>query len=174
MCVGIVEDTILITKTGKLRNFENKNAEIKLFLVKKPVKESIIFDKSFEAKNAKNEEKTEFELSLLYSTIYKKIVKQEFLEYKSKKHIFFYGYQKLEYYWDTKNQNIYFFQYVTGNKVFSLKAITQENIKNIEKNEKFELYKISETRINNESGKQKIEKKKKKKSCCQKCCDNCF
>lgn len=92
LCIGIVEDTILITKAGKLRNFENKNAEIKkkeiLFLVKKPVKESIIFDKAFEANNAKNTEKTEFEVSLLYSTIRNKIQNQTNLKYEDKIHIF--------------------------------------------------------------------------------------
>ena len=89
------EDTILITKAGKLRNFENKNAEIKkkeiLFLVKKPVKESIIFDKAFEANNAKNTEKTEFEVSLLYSTIRNKIQNQTNLQYEDKIHIFLWG-----------------------------------------------------------------------------------
>ena len=168
---GIVEDTILITKEGKLRNFENKKEEIKtkekLFLAKKPVKESLIFDKSFEANNAKNNEKTEFECSCYYLEIQKQIATQKFLEYNNKQHIFFYGYNKLEYYWDENNKNIYFFQAVTGNKVFSFKAIPQENIKNLEKDPNFEVYNIFETRIN-------IEKKKEKKSCCQKCCDNCI
>ena len=146
LCVGILEDKILITKEGKLKNFGNKKSQISekdtLCLIKKPVKESLIFDKSFEANNAKNDEHTEFECSFYYLEIQKKIANQGYLEYKNKQHIFFYGHNKLEYYWDENNKNIYFFQAVTGQKVFSLKAIPQENIKNIEKDSNFEVYNI--------------------------------
>ena len=89
LCVGIVEDKILITKEGELRNFRNKKIQIskenKLFLSKKPVKESLIFNIAFEAaNNAKNEQKTEFELSLLYLTIRNEIVNRENLKYDNK------------------------------------------------------------------------------------------
>ena len=61
LCIGIVEDTILITKEGKLRDFEDKKNQISkvntIYLVKKTVKESLIFDKAFKANNAKNTQK---------------------------------------------------------------------------------------------------------------------
>ena len=189
LCIGIVEDTILITKAGKLRNFEDKNKENKetkeLFLVKKPVKESIIFDKSFEANNAINDQKTEFELSLLYSTIRNKIQNQTNLQYEDKIHIFLLGYNKLLYYWDNIKKHIYFFQFFTGAKVFHEQPLTDNLIQKLKKYEKCVVYEVQS--INKQIPIQNVVHEvqdknqqilnldvKENKSCCQKCCDNCF
>ena len=172
LCIGIVEDTILITKAGKLRNFEDKNKENKetkeLFLVKKPVKESIIFDKSFEANNAINDQKTEFELSLLYLTIRQEMQKGlQNLKYEKKIHKFLLGYNKLYYYWDEIKNHIYFFQYYTGTLVFDDKALEEKEINAFKKE-----------CVVHEMQDQKLlipdPDVKGKKSCCQECCDNCF
>ena len=200
LCIGIVEDTILITKEGKLRNFENKNAEIKkneeLFLVKKPVKENLIFDKAFEvANNAKNPEKTEFEVFLLYSTIRNEIQNQENLKYEKTTHIFLLKCNKLYYYWDNIKKHIYFFQYYAGAKVFHDKPLSNNLIQALKNNKGCVVYEVQS--INQQKPNpnvvhevqdknlpildpnviHKVQDKiilEPEKSCCQKCCDNCF
>ena len=182
MCVGIVEDKILITKEGKLRNFENKKNQIPekktLSLLKKPVKESLIFDKSFEANNAKNTEKTKFEFSLLYSTIRQKIQGQGNLKYEDKEHIFLFGSHKLNYYWDNKKKQIYFFQYYTGKKACHSELLKENDIKTLKNGKECVVHEVQS--INQETPVQNVVNEKLKsdveenKSCCQKCCDNCF
>ena len=181
LCIGIVEDTILITKEGKLKDFGNKNEGIKknkeLHLVKKPVKESLIFDKSFEANNAKNTEKTEFEISLLYSTIRKKIQNQEILKYEEKIQIFLLGCNKLFYYWDEIKKHIYFFQFFTGGKVFQEETLSNKVIQEIKKDKKCVVHEVQN--INPQIFNPKVQQMyaqhvEVKKSCCQKCCGNCF
>lgn len=174
LCIGIVEDTILITKEGELKNFENKNEEIKktkeLFLVKKTVKKSLIFDQEFNANNAKNNQKTEFELSLLYLTIRQEIQKGlTNLKYENKIHIFLFGYNKLYYYWDEKRNHIYFFQYYTGGLVYDANTFKENQIKAFKKELKCVVHEMQDQKLlipdPDVEG---------KKSCCQKCCDNCF
>lgn len=177
LCLGIVEDKILITKEGKLRNFENKKIQIskenKLFLSKKPVKESLIFDKAFEAaNNAKNDQKTEFELSLLYLTIRQEMQKGlPNLKYENKIHKFLFGYNKLYYYWDEIKKHIYFFQYYTGTLVFHDKSLEENQIEALKNEKQCVVHEVQD--IN-----QQIPilgpDEEEKKSCCQKCCDNCF
>ena len=175
LCLGIVEDKILITKEGKLRNFENKKIQIskenKLFLSKKPVKESLIFDKAFEAaNNAKNDQKTEFELSLLYLTIRQEMQKGlPNLKYENKIHKFLFGYNKLYYYWDEIKKHIYFFQYYTGTLVFHDKSLEENQIEALKNEKQCVVHEVQD--IN-----QQIPilgpDEEEKKSCCQKCCDN--
>ena len=172
LCIGIAEDTILITKEGQLKNCANKNEENKetkeLFLVKKTVKKSLIFDKSFNANNAKNNQKTEFEPSLLYLTIRQEMQKGlPNLKYENKIHKFLFGYNKLYYYWDEIKNHIYFFQYYTGTLVFDDKALEEKEINAFKKE-----------CVVHEMQDQKLlipdPDVKGKKSCCQECCDNCF
>ena len=175
LCLGIVEDKILITKEGKLRNFENKKIQIskenKLFLSKKPVKESLIFNIAFEAaNNAKNEQKTEFELSLLYLTIRQEMQKGlPNLKYENKIHKFLFGYNKLYYYWDEIKKHIYFFQYYTGTLVFHDKSLEENQIEALKNEKQCVVHEVQD--IN-----QQIPilgpDEEEKKSCCQKCCDN--
>lgn len=192
LCLGIVEDKILITKEGKLRNFENKKNQISeketLYLVKKPVKESLIFDKAFEAAdNAKNPEKTEFEVFLLYSTIRNKIQNQEKLKYDNKIHIFLWGCNKLYYYWDNIKKHIYFFQYYTGAKVFHDEPIYNKLIQTLKNSKKCVVHEMQNKKllIHNQNVVHEVQDinqqipildpdVEEKKSCCQKCCDNCF
>ena len=192
LCVGIVEGKILITKEGKLRNFENKINQISkentIYLVKKPVKESLIFDKAFEAAdNAKNPGKTEFEVFLLYSTIRNKIQNQEKLKYDNKIHIFLWGCNKLYYYWDNIKKHIYFFQYYTGAKVFHDEPIYNKLIQTLKNSKKCVVHEMQNKKllIHNQNVVHEMQNKnqqipildpdvEEKKSCCQKCCDNCF
>lgn len=174
LCIGIAEDTILITKDGQLKNCANKNEEIKktkeLFLVKKTVKKSLIFDKSFNANNAKNDQKTEFELSLLYLTIRQEMQKGlPNLKYENKIHKFLFGYNKLYYYWDEIKNYIYFFQYYTGTLVFCDIPLEEKEIKALKEDGKCVVHEMQDQKLlipdPDVEG---------KKSCCQKCCDNCF
>ena len=192
LCVGIVEDKILITKEGKLKNFENKINQISkentIYLVKKPVKESLIFDKAFEAAdNAKNPGKTEFEVFLLYSTIRNKIQNQEKLKYDNKIHIFLWGCNKLYYYWDNIKKHIYFFQYYTGAKVFHDEPIYNKLIQTLKNSKKCVVHEMQNKKllIHNQNVVHEVQDinqqipildpdVEEKKSCCQKCCDNCF
>ena len=177
LCLGIVEDKILITKEGKLRNFENKKIQIskenKLFLSKKPVKESLIFDKAFEAaNNAKNDQKTEFELSLLYLTIRQEMQKGlPNLKYENKIHKFLFGYNKLYYYWDEIKKHIYFFQYYTGTLVFHDKSLEENQIEALKNEKQCVVHEVQDINQQIPILDPDVEEKK---SCCQKCCDNCF
>jgi len=189
LCVGIVEDKILITKEGELRNFRNKKIQIskenKLFLSKKPVKESLIFNIAFEAaNNAKNEQKTEFELSLLYLTIRQEMQKGlHNLKYEKKIHKFLYNYNKLYYYWDEKKKHIYFFQYYTGRLVLDPRSFKKNQIEAL-KNEKqcviYEVQDINQQKPNPNVVYEEQDIKildldvEEKKSCCQECCENCI
>ena len=178
LCVGIVEDKILITKEGKLRNFENEKNQIskknKLYLSKKPVKESLIFDIAFEANNAKNAEKTKFEVFLLYSTIRQKIQSQGNLKYKNREHIFLWRGNQLNYYWDDIKKYIYFFQYCTGKKACHGEHLKGNDIKTLKNGEECVVH--EEQSINQETPAQNVvnEKLKSDKSCYQECCDNCI
>lgn len=184
LCIGIVEDTILITKEGKLRDFEDKINQISkentIYLVKKTVKESLIFDKAFEAaENAKNLGKTEFEVFLLYSTIRNKIQNQENLKYENTTHIFLCGYNKLYYYWDNIKKHIYFFQFFTGKKVFHDESLNNILIQNLKNSKKCIVYEVQDKNlpILDPDVVHEVQDTiilEPEKSCCQECCDNCF
>lgn len=171
LCGGIVNDKILITKEGKLKNFERQKKKINnkniLFLVKKPAKEFLIFDKAFQAKNAKNIKKTKFEVFLLYPTIRKEIEGQKNLNHNQKFHIFLFGNNKLFYYWDETKQYIYLFQYYTGQKVLHEKPLQVEVKQNLKKEENIEIYEIYDKQFEKVEEEKILEiKKNNKKNFC--------
>lgn len=174
LCGGMLEDKILITKKGKLMNFDDKKSQIftetKLCLVKKPKKEYLNFDQSFKANNAINiGGKTMFEVFLFYSTIRKKITEQKNLVYENKEHIFLLGYNKLFYYWDNIKKHIYFFQFFTGKKAFHNKALSYNTLKTLKNENNFVVHEAQDQNLLIPDPVVEEEK-----SCCQKCCDNCF